>query len=151
MRVASCVLASSPFAIYAAFVFEPPRPRRRLRRRRTVFDFEVEGAAGVFFCAIFPATTFGGRPGPPGRHVPRVLRRRRRPFAAGFRGETVLSSDWIAERTSCCTRSRITVIRLRCRGIGFPLPVPDTRTPDCQQSRRLSDRNGRGGHTRGRR
>ena len=38
---------------------------------------------------------FGGRPGP------RRRLRRRRPFFAGFLGETVLSNDWIAERTSC--------------------------------------------------
>ncbi len=141
--------APSPLANYAALVFENPAarpgPRRRLRRRRTTLVFGVAEAA--FFRASFAATAFGGRPGPPGRHVPR----RRRPLVAGFRGERVLSSDWIAERTSCCTRLRITVTRLRCRGIDSSLPVPDTRRTDYQQSRRLSDRSGRGGRTPARR
>src|SRR5438132_1582288 len=107
-----------PCGVYAAFFFDPagrPGPRRRLRRRRPVFGFGDTGAA--FFCAIFSATAFGGRPGPPGRHVPRVLRRRRRRFGAGFVGETVLNNEWTAERTSCCTMSRITVTRLFCLGI----------------------------------
>src|SRR5438552_2000998 len=115
MRVASCVHTSSAFAIYAAFFFDPggrPGPRRRLRRRRTVFVF---GAMAFFVCAIFSATAFGGRPGPPGRHFPR--RFRCRPFFALFPVETRPSSDWIAERTSCCTMSRITVTRLLCLGI----------------------------------
>src|SRR2546427_13095810 len=56
---------------------------------------------------------FGGRPGPPGRHFPR--RFRRRPFFAfGLLLDTLPNSDWIAERTSSCTRSRITVTRLFC-------------------------------------
>src|SRR5439155_10220283 len=105
MRVANCVHTSSAFAIYAAFFFDPggrPGPRRRPRRRRTVFAFGAAGVSTAFFvCAIFSATAFGGRPGPPGRHVPRVLRRRRRPFVAfGFVPETLPTSDWIAERTS---------------------------------------------------
>src|SRR5439155_26022852 len=89
---------------HAAFFFEPggrPGPRRRLRRRRTVFAFGATGVAAPFFCATFAATAFGGRPGPPGRHLPRGLRRRRRPFFAFFREETVPSSDWIADCTSC--------------------------------------------------
>jgi len=45
------------------------------------------------------------------------LRRRRRRFGAGFVGETVLNNEWTAERTSCCTMSRITVTRLFCLGI----------------------------------
>src|SRR5213596_3922510 len=110
MRVANCVHTSSAFAIYAAFFFDPggrPGPRRRLRRRRTVFAFGAAGVTMAFFPrAIFSATAFGGRPGPPGRHVPRVLRRRRRRFGAGFVGETVLNNEWTAERTSCCTMSR---------------------------------------------
>src|SRR5712664_3066074 len=98
MRVANCVQTTSAFTIYAAFVFEPagrPGPPRRLRRRRTVFAFEPKVATAAFFCAIFSATAFGGRPGPPGRHVPRVLRRRRRRpfFAFGFVPETLPSSD----------------------------------------------------------
>src|SRR5439155_22011519 len=88
----------------AAFLFDPagrPVPPRRLRRRRTVFAFEPEIAAAAFFRAIFSATAFGGRPGPPGRHVPRVLRRRlRRPFF-GFGVAMPPSNEWIAERTSC--------------------------------------------------
>src|SRR5207249_4547720 len=94
LRVANCVQASCAVVIYAALVFEPG-PRRRLRRRRTVFAF---GAAGVttapfFLCAIFSAAAFGGRPGPPGRHFPRALRRRRRrPFFATFIVDTVLSN-----------------------------------------------------------
>src|SRR2546425_8136097 len=116
MRVANCVQASCAVVIYAALVFEPG-PRRRLRRRRTVFALP-EVAAAAFFCATFSAIAFGGRPGPPGRHFPRALRRRRRrPFVGGFVGETVLNSDWTAERTSCCTMSRMTVTRLRCLGI----------------------------------
>src|SRR5439155_19385141 len=82
----------------------PMAPCRAYRpaRRRTGFAFGDTGIAPAFFaCAIFSATAFGGRPGPPGRHVPRVLRRRRRPFVAfGFVPETLPSSDWIAERTS---------------------------------------------------
>src|SRR6266436_3345399 len=105
MRVANCVHTSSVFAIYAAFFFDPggrPGPRRRLRRRRTtVFVFEPEVVIALFACAILSATAFGGRPGPPGRHLPRGLRRRRRPFFAFFRVETVPSSDWIADCTSC--------------------------------------------------
>src|SRR5207244_12692644 len=105
MRVANFVHTPPPFAIYAAFFFDPggrPGPRRRPRRRRTVFAFGAAGVTTAFFvCAIFSATAFGGRPGPPGRHVPRVLRRRRRPFVAfAFVPETLPSSDWIAERTS---------------------------------------------------
>src|SRR5437867_8153767 len=123
MRVATCVQASCAVVIYAALVFEPG-PRRRLRRRRTVFAFGGTGAATFFVCAIFSATAFGGRPGPPGRHFPRALRRRRRPFFSfGFAVSVAMPprSDWIAERTSCCTRSWITVIRLRCRGISLLL------------------------------
>src|SRR2546426_8337957 len=93
-----------PCGVYAAFFFDPagrPGPRRRLRRRRPVFGFGDTGAA--FFCAIFSATAFGGRPGPPGRHFPRVLRRRRRrPFFAFVVPVGMLpSNEWIAERTSC--------------------------------------------------
>src|SRR6266446_1021876 len=103
MRVANCVQTTSAFTIYAAFFFDPagrPGPRRRLRRRRIVFAFGATGTA-FFACAIFSATAFGGRPGPPGRHFPRALRRRRRPFVAFFRVETLPSNDWIAELTSC--------------------------------------------------
>src|SRR5437016_1436487 len=125
MRVANCVQASCAVVIYAALVFEPG-PRRRLRRRRPFFAFGATGVAAPFFCAIFSATAFGGRPGPPGRHLPRPLRRRRRPsFAfALFPVETLPNNDWIAERTSCCTMSRITVTRLLCLGI---LPSSATR------------------------
>src|SRR5437667_5005105 len=136
MRVANCVQASCAVVIYAAFFFDPagrPRPRRRLRRRRVVFTFGPEVAAAAFFFAIFSATAFGGRPGPPGRHFPRALRRRRRPFFAFalFPVELLPSRDWIAERTSCCTRPRITVIRLRCRGIAALLVWPsDARRCD---------------------
>jgi len=72
--------------------------------------------------AFRAAVAFGGRPGPPGRHVPRVLRRRRRrPFVVfGLVPETPPSSDWIAEPTSCCTMSRITVTKLFCLGIVPP-------------------------------
>src|SRR5437016_5165109 len=105
MRVANCVQASCAVVIYAALVFEPaarPGARRRLRRRRTVFAFGPEVAGAAFFFAIFSATAFGGRPGPPGRHFPRVLRRRRRPFFAFVVPVEMLpSNDWIAERTSC--------------------------------------------------
>src|SRR2546426_4458292 len=156
MRVANCVRGSSVFAIYAAFFFEPgerPGPRRRLRRLRPVFAFTARDTTPAsFFCAIFSATAFGGRPGPPGRHFPRALRRRRRPFFGfGFVPETPPSNDWIAERTSCCTRSRITVTRLRCLGIESSLPARDTRKDNHQQSPGLSDRSGRGGRTPARR
>src|SRR6266436_8919060 len=105
MRVANCVQASCAVVIYAALVFEPG-PRRPLRRRRPFFAFGTGGVATAFFFrAALSATAFGGRPGPPGRHFPRALRRRRRrPFVAPV--ETVPSKDWIAERTSCCTISR---------------------------------------------
>src|SRR3989442_13427339 len=94
-----------------------------------VFVFERGDAAARFFCAIFSATAFGGRPGPPGRHVPRVLRRRRRRFFGFvFPAEMLPSNDWIAERTSCCTMSRITVNKLFCLGIDASLfPARDTR------------------------
>src|SRR5213078_2585557 len=102
MRVANCVHTSSAFAIYAAFFFDPggrPGPRRRLRRRRPPFvAFGEGGVTALFFCAIFSETAFGGRPGPPGRHVPRVLRRRRRPFFGfGFFGGMAPSNEPIAE------------------------------------------------------
>src|SRR5438046_5179541 len=155
MRVANCVHTSSVFVIYAAFFFDAvgrPGARRRLRRRRPFFAFGTGGVAPAFFaCNIFSATAFGGRPGPPGRHVPRVLRGRRRPFFALFPVETRPSSDWIAVRTSCCTMSRITVTRLRCLGIESSLPARDTRKDDHQQSPGLSDRSGRGGGRRERR
>src|SRR5882724_8399044 len=106
MRVANCATGSSVFAMrgYAAFFFEPagrPGPRRRLRRRRPFFALS-EVAAAAFLRAIFAATAFGGRPGPPGRHFPR--RFRRRPFLVfvfGLALETLPSNDWIAELTSC--------------------------------------------------
>jgi len=88
----------------AAFVFEPagrPGPRRRLRRRRVVFAFGVGGVTVAFCRAAFSATAFGGRPGPPGRHFPRPLRRRRPFFAFGLLLETLPSNDRIAELTSC--------------------------------------------------
>src|SRR5947208_510817 len=104
MRVANCVQASCAVVTYAALVFEP-RARRRLRRRRVVPAFGAAGVTTAFFlCAIFAATAFGGRPGPPGRHFPRALRRRRRPFfSLVFPVEMLPSNDWIAEPTSCCT------------------------------------------------
>ena len=104
---------------HAAFVFEPavrPEPRR-LRRRRTVFAFDPEVAAAPFFRAIFAATAFGRRPGPPGRHVRRVPRRRRRPFFDGFFAEIVPTNDQMAFPTSSCTKSRMIVSKLFCLGI----------------------------------
>jgi hypothetical protein len=124
MRVANCVHTSSVFAIYAALLLEPggrPGPRRRLRRRRPFFAFGTIGvASAAFFRAAFSVTAFGGRPGPPGRHLPRALRRRRPFFALGLLLETLPSSDWIAERTSCCTMSRMTVSKLLCLAIVPP-------------------------------
>ena len=38
--------------------------------------------------------------------------------------------------------SRMTVTRLRCLGIESSLPARDTRKPDHQQSRRLTERSG---------
>src|SRR6266852_4517295 len=124
MRVANCVHTSSVFAIYAAFFFDPggrPGPRRRLRRRRPFFAFTAGGVTTAFFvCAARSATAFGGRPGPPGRHFPR--RFRRRPFLVfGLVLETLPSNDWIAERTSRCTVSRMTVSKLLCLGIDASL------------------------------
>src|SRR6266478_8176177 len=104
MRVANCVQTTSAFTIYAAFFFDPggrPGPRRRLRRRRPFFAFGPEVAAAAVFCAIFPATAFGGRPGPPGRHFPRALRRRRPFFAFALLLEALPSNERIAELTYC--------------------------------------------------
>src|SRR6266404_6092190 len=102
MRVANCVQTTSAFTVYAALLLEPggrPAPRRRLRRRRPFFGFGTGVATTFFFRAIFAATAFGGRPGPPGRHFPR--RFRRRPFFAfGLLPETLPSSEWIADCTS---------------------------------------------------
>jgi hypothetical protein len=70
---------------------------------------------------------------PRGRPGPRRRLRRRRPFFAGFAVETLPSNDWIAERTSCCTRSRITVNKLFRLGIVSPFPAVGTRMPDHQQ------------------
>jgi hypothetical protein len=69
----------------------------------------------------------GGRPGA------RRRLRRRRPFFARGAVETLPSNDWIAVRTSCCTRSRITVNKLFCLGIESFFPAADTRMPDDQQ------------------
>jgi hypothetical protein len=70
----------------------------------------------------------GGRPGPRRR-----LRRRRPFFGFVFAVETLPSNDWIAERTSCCTRSRITVNKLFCLGIEPSFAAADTRMADHQQ------------------
>src|SRR2546426_11388352 len=99
MRVANCVQASSVLGIYAAvFFFDAGvRPGPRLRRRRPFFGFETTGVATAFFFrAAFSATAFGGRPGPPRRHLPRPLRRRRRRFFGFvFPVEMLPSNDWI--------------------------------------------------------
>ena len=75
----------------------------------------------------------GGRPGP------RRRLRRRRPFFARDALETLPSNDWNAERTSCCTRSVMIVIKLFRLGIEFSFPA-DTRMPDHHQ--RLSGASG---------
>jgi hypothetical protein len=79
--------------------------------------------------AIYAALFFdpGGRPGP------RRRLRRRRPFFARGAVETLPSNDWNADRTSCCTRSRMIVIKLFCLGIEFSFPAADTRIADHQQ------------------
>src|SRR5438046_443855 len=133
----------------AAFFFDPagrPGPRRRLRRR-TVFAF---GAAGVttaafFLCAIFSATAFGGRPGPPGRHVPRPLRRRRRRpfFGFGFVPETLPSNEWMADPTSSCTNSRMTVSKLPCLGIDRLLRAQTLITAHHRQEAAAASSDGR--------
>jgi hypothetical protein len=64
----------------------------------------------------------GGRPGPRRR-----LRRRRPFFGFVFPVETLPSNDWIAERTSCCTRSRMIVNKLFCLGIESSFAAADTR------------------------
>ena len=125
MRVANCVHTSSVFAIYAAFFFEPggrPGPRRRLRRRRTVFAFWTGGVTMAFFRAIFSATAFGGRPGPPGRHFPRALRRRRRPFVVfGLLLETLPSNDLATTRhTGITVRAIAAPIATRERYVIHP-------------------------------
>jgi hypothetical protein len=79
--------------------------------------------------AIYAALFFDPR----GRPGPRRRLRRRRPFVARFAVETLPSNDWIAARTSCCTRSRITVNKLFCLGIESSFPAADTRMPDHQQ------------------
>jgi hypothetical protein len=63
----------------------------------------------------------------------RRLPRRRPFFGLVFAVKTLPSNDWIAERTSCCTRSRITVNKLLCLGIESSLPAADTRKGDEQQ------------------
>src|SRR5437899_9172717 len=139
MRVANCVQTTSAFTVYAALLLEPggrPAPRRRLRRRRPFFGFGTGVATTFFFRAIFAATAFGGRPGPPGRHFPRALRRRRRRpfFGFGFVPVEMLpSNEWMADPTSSCTMSRMTATRLRCLGITPPLPAADTRRCDHRQ------------------
>jgi len=47
--------------------------------------------------------------------------------------ETLPSNDWIAERTSFSTRSRMIVMRLFRLGIAFSFPAADTRILDHQQ------------------
>jgi hypothetical protein len=69
-----------------------------------------------------------GRPGPR-----RPLRRRRPFFGFVLAVETLPSNDWIAERTSCCTRARITVNKLLCLGIESSFAAADTRMADHQQ------------------
>jgi len=64
----------------------------------------------------------GGRPGPRRR-----LRRRRPFFGFVFPVETLPSNDWIAERTSCCARSRMIVNKLFCLGIESSFAAADTR------------------------
>src|SRR5437870_12817442 len=111
MRVANCVHTSSVFAIYAAFFFEPggrPGPRRCLRRRRPLFAFGTTTAA--LSCAAFSATALGGRPGAPGRHFPRRLRRRR--LFAFVPVATLPHRHWIAEPAPCYTGPRSTVTKL---------------------------------------
>jgi hypothetical protein len=79
--------------------------------------------------AIYAALFFDPR----GRPGPRRRLRRRRPFFAGLAVETLPSNDCIAERTSCCTRSRITVNKLLCLGIESSFAAADTRMADHQQ------------------
>jgi hypothetical protein len=81
----------------------------------------VKGSSAV---AIYAVLFFDprGRPGPRRR-----LPRRRPFFDFVFAVETLPSNDWIAECTSCCTNSRITVSKLFCLGIEFSFPVADTR------------------------
>jgi hypothetical protein len=59
--------------------------------------------------------------------------RRRRPFFARVTVNTLPNNDWIAERTSCSTSSRITVNRLFCLGIESSFAAADTRIADHQQ------------------
>src|SRR5262245_38485948 len=81
----------------------------------------VQGSSAV---AIYAALFFDPR----GRPGPRRCLRRRRPFFACGAVETLPSNDRIAERTSCCTKSRITVNKLLCLGIDSSLLAADTRT-----------------------
>src|SRR6266852_4030698 len=131
MRVANSIQGSSAFAIYAAFFFDPagrPGPPLRLRRRRPFVGF-----AASLFCAAFSATAFGGRPGPPGCHLPRRFRRRPL-FAFGLVLEMLPNNEWMAEPTSCCTMSRMTVNKLFCLGILPPLAARDTLNRAHQQN-----------------
>jgi hypothetical protein len=86
----------------------------------------VQGSSAV---AIYAALFFDPR----GRPGPRLRLRRRRPFFARGAAKTLPNNDWIAERTSCCTRSRITVNKLFRLGIKSPFPAADTGMPDDQQ------------------
>src|SRR5262245_1984829 len=87
----------------------------------------VEGSSAF---AIYAAFFFDPR----GRAGPCRRLRLRRPFFARVAVETLPSNDWIAERTSCWTMSRITVNKLFCLGID-PLPAggryTNVRAPAC--------------------
>jgi len=96
-----------------------------LRRRCSSFGIRVANCVkGSSAVAIYAALFLD----PCGRPGPRRRLRRRRPFFARAAVETLPSNDRIAERTSCCTKSRITVNKLLCLGIDPSLLAADTRT-----------------------
>jgi hypothetical protein len=73
-------------------------------------------AFGIYAALFFDP---GGRPGP------RRRLRRRRTFFERDAVETPPSNDWTAERTSCCTSSRITVNMLFRLGVESSLPAAE--------------------------
>jgi hypothetical protein len=99
-------------------------------KRRSSFGNRVANCVhGSLAFAIYASLFFDPR----GRPGPRRRLRRRRPVFARFTVEMLPSNDWIAERTSCCTMSRMIVSKLLCLGIDSSVPPADTRMPDHQQ------------------
>lgn len=116
--------------IFALRTYRPCARRLRARcRSGTTVVSRVMAVVTYFLRDSFAATAVGGRPGLPGRHVPRRRRRRPRRFAARLRGEAAPSSAGIAFPISSRTMSRITATRLRCLGITPPSGRDRLRLP----------------------